>query len=221
MSTEMIDSRPEIPCPYGPQPNESGTIEIPKHGPRAIEGQIYAVWMPHGGFARVVIAHVHSSRHKIRSMLTYGFGPILSTIAEVHKIGIDDLRPENANFINIGAELGVRIGRWQLLGSIPEYSAKVWPFPCLSSDQPWQYVVMPPDPDRYFCGDIQRRLRVPVETASQFPETGLGTVTYTEWVLEAAIEGGWKGRRPFKGGPILPMCLDPWEVVVEKFGLRR
>ncbi|MFN5945759.1 MAG: hypothetical protein ACK5Q4_12895 [Phycisphaerae bacterium] len=179
---------------------------------------MYAIWMPHGGWARVVVTRVKQDRSRNRTILLYGVAPICASLDDLNALGHDDLIAQRVSVINFTAELAIRIGRWQHLSSLPGFSHAHWPVTCLSSDAPWQYVLMPPgDFPNY---DLDRRVRVSIDVASQFPQSGLNTVMGTEWALEAAIEGGWKGRRPFKGGPILPMCLEPWDEVVKRFGLR-
>ena len=212
------DSRQQVPCPFGPSIDGTTTPKIPAGAPRAREAQVYAVWMPHGGWARIVVTRVQQDRSLNRSIRIYGFAPICASIDALRAIGSRDLCAAEVNLISLTAELAIRLGRWQLLFTLPHFKHDDWPVACLSSDVPWQYVLMPPG-DFTNC-ELNSRIRVPIDIASQFPQSGLNTVVGVEWQLEAAIEGGWKGRRPFASGPILPMCLDPWELVLKRFGLR-
>ena len=87
------------------------------------EGDWFAVPLRDGGYAVGLIA-----RANIQGVLLgYFFGPQRSTVPRVEEVG--NLRPEDAVLTRIFGDLGIRTGKWPLLGRLDGWNRQDWPTP--------------------------------------------------------------------------------------------
>ncbi len=183
------------------------------------EGDIIAVRLEGGGYARAVIAAVCVMTRARSRIALYGFAPAYSTITELKSSRLSLLKPESCTVFLVTDDAALRTGKWSCVGRIALVTKDRWVLPCVASDAVEPWCVMSMDTDALW-GDIGNRYQTNARVASRFAETGWAGNGYVSSVLKQSIVGRWKGRRPIPGVPKVKICLEPWPIVKKKYKLR-
>lgn len=87
------------------------------------EGTVFLVPLRNGGYARGVVA-----RSDPKGFVLFGcfFGPLLQSAGDAV---LNDLDPHNAILRVMFGALGLRNGKWPILGTVPNWDRARWPMP--------------------------------------------------------------------------------------------
>jgi immunity protein 26 of polymorphic toxin system len=146
------------------------------------EGDCFAVPLRSDGFALGVLARSNTEG----VCLGYFFGPkraAVPTIAEVQ-----GLRPEAATVIRKFGHLGLRDGRWPIIGRLPGWTRSSWPMPAMIryeelTGRTLRVHYDPDDPNRVLSEEV-----VLTGVAEQGPKDGLAGAGFMEIVLTSLLD---------------------------------
>lgn len=198
--------------PYGPLGlplHSDGSIPLGPHKP--MPHSAYAIWLGDGTYGVGVVRAVSNTKRKSASRsLVFGYALRSANPIALIKM-LADIDASMPAFVMMTSDLCIRSGAWPLLAAMPLSEPSV--FPCVSSDVPDKYYVMPIIQES-ISEDIDKRKRVKdVRIANKFAHSGTCSASYFELHLRWSIENHWCGRKPFPGMPCEPINLDSWEIV--------
>jgi hypothetical protein len=90
------------------------------------EGTVFAVPLRTGGLATGVLGRAGSSG----ILFGFFFGPRRKQLPRLESLG--DLTPVDAVLIGRFGDLGLRNGRWPVLGTLPNWDRSRWPMPAFA-----------------------------------------------------------------------------------------
>ena len=144
-------------------------------------GDWFAVPLPGGGFAAGVIARANPGG----VLLGYFFGPRRPHVPGLHDL--HELTAPQAVLTRKFGHLGLKQGRWPLLGRLDTWDPAAWPMPVFVryeelTGRSFQVFYDEHDPIR-----VIREVQVPPWQAGQGPKDGLMGAGYTENALNQLL----------------------------------
>jgi hypothetical protein len=145
------------------------------------EGDWFAVPLRDHGFALGLVARANRKG----MLLGYFFGPRRPT---PDVLDVTEMRPERAVLIGKFGHLGIRDGRWPLIGRDPDWDRGSWPLPVFVryeelTGRTFQVIYDDADPSR-----VVRETEVAPGIAEQGPTDGLMGAGFVERTLTALLE---------------------------------
>lgn len=146
------------------------------------EGDCFAVPLRSDGFAVGVVARSNPAG----VLLGYFFGPKRSAVPTIAEM--QGLSPEKATVIRKFGHLGLRGGKWPIIGRLPGWDRISWPMPAMIryeelTGRTLRVYYDPDDPNRVLREEV-----VPPGVAEQGPKDGLAGAGFRETVLTRLLD---------------------------------
>ncbi|MGH2377209.1 MAG: immunity 26/phosphotriesterase HocA family protein [Candidatus Limnocylindria bacterium] len=149
----------------------------------AVEGDAYAVPLPGGGYATVVVARVAP---KSGVTLGYFFGPRAPTVPDVGSL--EGLRPHMATLTSKFGDLGIVQGTWPRIGRVPDWDRRQWPMPLFKRREPIGGRLWRVEYDADNPNSTPRESPIGEAEAAALPEDGLHGDVAVVRVLDLRME---------------------------------
>ncbi len=151
----------------------------------AAEGGAYAIPLPSGGYATVVVARVAPAGG---IALGYFFGPRAPNVPEVGSL--DGLRADVATRVAKFGDMGIVEGKWPRIGRVPGWDRRKWPTPKFKRRSPidgrvWRVEYHDDDPN-----STPREVPIDEVSAAALPDDALHGDVAIERVLDLEISKG-------------------------------
>lgn len=145
--------------------------------PKYVEGDWFAVPLKDGGFGVGLVARKNAGG----VLLGYFFGPKRTTLPELKDLTA--LSAEDAVLISKFGHLGLRQGKWPILGRLEGWTSTLWPMPAFIryeelTGRSFRVTYDPQDPNR-----VLQEEQIPPGRAEQGPRDGLLGAGLVEKVL--------------------------------------
>ena len=141
-----------------------------------------------------VIARREQSRSRNRFVLCYGFAWDFGRDPTADELRA--LEPCEASLVGIVGDDQVRAGAWRIVGVMPQFDRRKWKLPLFARFRMLVDEFVAVERDDRTLAEIREAGVISRAEASLMPDDiTYGSIAFAQ-VLERAIEGGWRGRRP-------------------------
>jgi hypothetical protein len=142
--------------------------------PKYAEGDWFAVPLRTGGFAVGIVARANPRS----ALLGYFFGPRRNEVPTMEDV--ERLAPSSAALICKFGHLGLRDGKWPIIGRAAAWDRQAWPTPTFAryeelSGRTYEVTYADDDPNRVIAERLITR-----EAAQTLPEDGLAGAGFVE-----------------------------------------
>lgn len=149
------------------------------------EGDLVAVPLEKGGYGVALVARwSKKDRRDFKEIICYGFDRLFERLPTYDEV--KNLQPTDAILLSIGGDRAIAHGHWPRLGPSPSFSYDRWPLPPfrdMDAGRPLWFVG-----DDLDLVDVPNQRIVPADELEVLPPyLGIGTSSFLEWDLDAAV----------------------------------